>query len=137
MKLITIILALITCLLIVGCSNTTITENTPEIAPAGDSISGKTTFDIGASISHSTSIVGKAGFEPMKTTINLGDSISFTNNDPQKRSTVLSMKRDQERKYVNSPLLKSEETWEYFFNIKGEYTIWTAAYGVMGKVVVE
>ena len=107
MKLITVIVIVLTCLVIISCSSTTVTDNNPEIAPAGDSISGKTTFDIGASITHYSSILGKAGFEPMKTTIKIGDAISFTNNDPKKKSTVLTIKLGQERRYINSPLLKS------------------------------
>ncbi len=88
-------------------------------------------------ITRPVTILGKEGFSPSNISIKVGDSITWKNEDPQRKRVVLIFQQGREQnKFFSSPALWPEEEWEHTFWEEGEYNYWTTQYGVEGKVVV-
>ncbi len=94
-------------------------------------------IEVIATITHPATILGKNGFSPAELTIEVGDSITWTNADPQKKTLVLTFQRVNTREFVTSPSLQPGREWDYAFTEPGEYIYWTVGYGVKGRLVVK
>ena len=106
------------------------TTNAPEPTPSF-------TGAIIVGITRPVAIQGKKGFSPADISIKTGDSITWSNNDPERKRNVLIFQRGREQnKFFSSPALWPEKEWEHTFWEEGEYNYWTTAYGVEGKVIV-
>lgn len=94
-------------------------------------------IEVTATVTHPASILGKKGFLPAELTIEAGDSVTWTNADPQKKKLVLTFQKINTREFITSPSLPPEKEWDYVFTEPVEYVYWTTGYGVKGRLIVK
>ena len=87
-------------------------------------------------------IMGKQGFNPKKTTIKKGESITFVNKNPSEldrsRNSVLVFQNKKTGATVNSKdQIPYNKQYPHTFDEAGEYKFWDVGYGVIGAIVVE
>ncbi len=89
-----------------------------------------------ATVTHPVNIYGRNGFAPEVITISAGDSITWTNRDPQMKEVTLTFHEEGTRRFRTSRVIPSGEEEEIIFPEKVNYTYWTVAYGTQGKIIV-
>ncbi len=97
----------------------------------------KIPFLITATITHPVQVLGKQGFDPKEVSIDLDDSVTWTNNDPLAEDITLTIHKSGTRKFMTTPILKFGQQGTLMFTEKGTWTYWSVEYGVKGKIVVE
>ncbi len=80
-------------------------------------------------------LLGKEGYSTMELTIKVGDTVSFVNKDPLKKTQIVVFKKGSESFTSNSIL--SEKEFSHEFVNTGTYEFWSMAHGKKGKIVVE
>lgn len=118
--------------------NTAPTQSQPIIRPSQPKTPAQEIpLEIIATVTRPAIILGKNGFQPTQMTIDVGDSITWSNEDPGQREVVLTFQKDKLlNKIITSPIIKVNTEWEYTFTEAGTYEYWTVAYGRKGKIVV-
>ena len=94
-------------------------------------------LQITATVTHPAQILGKAGFSPSEFMIETGDSVTWRNDDPQRKVATLVIHQENTRHFITSPTIKYGEEWENVFTMPAEYSYWTVEYGVKGKLRVK
>lgn len=98
--------------------------------------SSGSSIEVTATITHPATILGKPGFSPAELAIEAGDSVTWTNHDPQKKVLVLTFQKAGTREFITSRAIRPGREWDHVFTEPGEYIYWTVGYGVKGKVMV-
>ncbi len=106
----------------------------PDEEESGPSSSGRTMV-VTATVTHPVNIYGRNGFAPEVITINAGDSITWTNKDPQMKEVTLTFHEDGTRRFRTSGVILPGEEEEMIFSERVNYTYWTVAYGTPGKII--
>lgn len=99
-------------------------------------ISSGRTMIVTATVTHPVNIYGRNGFAPEVITINAGDSITWTNRDPQMKEVTLTFHEDGTRRFRTSGVILPGEEEEMIFAEKVNYTYWTVAYGTPGRIII-
>ncbi len=94
-------------------------------------------IEVTATITHPATILGKNGFSPAELTIEAGDSVTWTNADPQRKIMVLTFQKAGAREFITSISIPPGKEWDHVFTSPGEYTYWTVQHGTKGKLVVK
>lgn len=119
-------------LIMVGYQKKITTTSTPGTSslppPPQESVTG---------ISHSVRILGSQGFDPLELRIRVGDKVIWANRDLRQKDAVLTFQYENSRDFINSEIIKPDQSWEYVFTQPGTYSYWTVGYGVNGKLIVE
>ena len=99
--------------------------------PSGDDI------QVTATVTHPINIFGRNGFAPEIITIQAGDSITWTNRDPEHKEVALTFYEEGTRHFRNSRTIRPAQEETMIFPQKINYTYWTVGYGVKGKIIVD
>ncbi|MEK6951124.1 MAG: hypothetical protein AABX13_05370 [Nanoarchaeota archaeon] len=94
-------------------------------------------LEVTATITYPATIMGKAGFLPAELTIEVGDSVTWLNADPRKKTLTLTFQEGKTRNFITSPSIIPAAEWVQVFTEPAEYRYWTVGYGVTGKLVVK
>lgn len=94
-------------------------------------------IEVTATITHPATILGRHGFSPSELTIEAGDSVTWTNADPQEKIIVLTFQKIGTREFITSISILPGKEWDYVFTSPGEYTYWTVQYGTKGRLMVK
>ena len=89
-----------------------------------------------ATVTHPVNIYGRNGFAPEVITINAGDSITWTNKDPQMKEVTLTFHEEGTRRFRTSEIILPGQEEEMVFPEQVNYTYWTVAYGTPGKIII-
>ena len=79
--------------------------------------------------------LGKKGFEPSKTTVKKGDSLTFVNK--QERNSVITLQNKATGNVFNSNQIPPGKTYTHTFDEAGDYKFWDVGMGIRGTVLVK
>jgi len=145
MKSTILVLMLVLIILISGCSkgiSPIENPNQPQeknvaIPPEEVTSAPEAPITVKAVVTYPVKIVGRNGFIPNEVTVNIGDSVTWTNEDPRTKSLDLAIRNPQTKQFVTSPLIAPGKEYSYSFPSTGTYEYWTTGYGIKGKVIVK
>lgn len=85
-------------------------------------------------------ILGSQGFKPGEITVKVGDIVVFTNKAPpadKVKDAVLVIQNTETKQTKTPGKILYGKSYEHTFDKVGTYSVWTVAYAVKGKVIVE
>lgn len=124
-------------LLIVGCQKEVPIEEEEVIVEEPTTPTGAVIAETAILKMFEVQILGRNGFDPDVLTVKVGDGIIFINNDPREKAAVITFKKDNLQKFINTELIQPGDGYQMTFEEAGTYNYWTIGYGVRAKLIVQ
>ncbi len=144
MKRVVSILLLISIVLISGCAQDISPVDNPNqlqedvaIPQEEETSIPEAPIIVKAVVTYPVKIFGRNGFIPYELTVNVDDSVTWTNEDPRTKAVDLVIRDLQTRQFVTSPIIAPGKEYSYVFPRQGNYEYWTTGYGMKGRVTVK